>query len=131
MSVGFTGTRRGMTMKQRTGLSRMLHRLFRGGHDEFRHGACVGADCEAARLARSIGFKVIAHPSTMTETQGNHPSHATLPQKHPLARNRDIVRASTVLVATPKETEEVRRSGTWMTIRAARKKGIPVHVIAP
>lgn len=45
-----------------------------------------------------------------------------------LKRDDRIVYHSDVLVAFPKTRNEVMRSGTWATIRRARKKGIPVKL---
>jgi len=35
------------------------------------------------------------------------------------------------MIATPGEVDEQLRSGTWSTVRFARKQGKPVHVILP
>jgi predicted Rossmann fold nucleotide-binding protein DprA/Smf involved in DNA uptake len=48
-----------------------------------------------------------------------------------LSRNRDIVRDTEMLVATPGEEAEHLRSGTWSTVRFARKLGRSVWVILP
>jgi predicted Rossmann fold nucleotide-binding protein DprA/Smf involved in DNA uptake len=53
------------------------------------------------------------------------------PPRSFLERNHDIVDASEVLVAIPKETEEVLRSGTWATIRYAHKLRRRVMIIYP
>jgi hypothetical protein len=49
-----------------------------------------------------------------------------------LVRNRHIVDASSVLIATPKGDEELR-SGTWSTVRYARKirRDFTIKIIAP
>ena len=39
----------------------------------------------------------------------------------PLQRNRWVVRHARRLLACPKETHEVQRSGTWATIRLGRR----------
>ena len=36
-----------------------------------------------------------------------------------------------MMIAAPSEAEEQRRSGTWSTVRFARKQGKPVFVISP
>jgi len=48
-----------------------------------------------------------------------------------LVRNQDIVNECDVLVATPKENNEVLRSGTWATIRRATKAKKPVLIVNP
>lgn len=54
-----------------------------------------------------------------------------IPIKPPLVRNHDIVDSTELLIACPKEQVEVLRSGTWATIRYARKKEITVWLIDP
>jgi hypothetical protein len=57
------------------------------------------------------------------------------PQTHELkpylARNKDIVRATEMLVAAPAQDIEQLRSGTWSTVRFARKMERAVWVILP
>jgi hypothetical protein len=38
-----------------------------------------------------------------------------------LERNLTIVQHSDIVIVTPKEDDEVQRSGTWATVRRARK----------
>lgn len=45
-------------------------------------------------------------------------------------RNHDIVDATEWLIATPKKFEEIR-SGTWATVRYAKKVKKPVTIIWP
>ena len=53
------------------------------------------------------------------------------PQQEYLNRNHNIVDASEILIACPAQTEEVIRSGTWATIRYARKNNKIIRFIGP
>ena len=53
------------------------------------------------------------------------------PAKPPLDRNHDIVERCDLLIATPHTVEEQLRSGTWATIRYARKVHRPHYIIRP
>ena len=44
------------------------------------------------------------------------------PQKPYLERNRNIVDNTTMLVAFPNNNKELLKSGTWSTIRYAKKR---------
>lgn len=96
------------------------------------HGDCVGADQEAAEFCLAQGFSLVCHPpvdeAARAFTRGNMITHAA---KTHLARNRDIVDSSDVLVACPPTKERLPRGGTWYTIDYARKKGLRMIVIAP
>lgn len=128
MRVGFTGTRRGMTEAQRTELLRLLREWL---PTEFHHGACIGADAEAHEVVRLVKEgrpahtvpKIVVHPCG-SKTQRAHCPGAfeVLNVLPPLVRNRRIVDAVDVLVAAP-AGPEVQRSGTWATVRYARKVG--------
>ena len=62
-------------------------------------------------------------------TNHTRPSDQTLPPKDYLDRNHDIVDQTDLLIATPKENTEVLRSGTWATIRYAKKINKPTWII--
>jgi imidazolonepropionase-like amidohydrolase len=114
-SVGFTGTRKGMTPWQLEGVKVFLVRAISDGAKDFHHGCAVGADTEAAALAKRLGFNIVEHPAT----------------GDPLGRNRKIVAASERMVAAPGEAKELLRSGTWATVRYSRKAGVPLSVVLP
>jgi hypothetical protein len=135
MKVGFTGTREGLTPAQRDSFEQHFIRL---GATHFHHGACVGADAEVAvwvataRMPQPASSAVRplrvwcvihAHPSNtpgMTEPQAvNLADYVYLPMR-PLDRNRNIVDETETLIACPKGEEEIR-SGTWYTVRYARR----------
>jgi predicted Rossmann fold nucleotide-binding protein DprA/Smf involved in DNA uptake len=48
-----------------------------------------------------------------------------------LKRNKDIVRGTELLLATLAEASEQHRSGTWSTVRFARKQGRAIWLIQP
>ena len=131
MKIGFTGTREGMTKRQKKELERLLVEFLRGGASEFHHGDCVGADEEAHTIASALGYKVVVHPPERAILRAFCAGDVILPKKGYLQRNKDIVDSTDVLIAAPKSGTEVLRSGTWSTIRYARRKGKQVIVLEP
>lgn len=139
MRIAFTGTRDGLTDAQRDAVATWLRDNVIEG-SVLRHGACVGADAEFVLLIESLprhrrdSVTIIAHPSNlprMTDTASILSSDLCEGAKPPLERNRDMVDASLVLLACPKGNVEEQRSGTWASIRYARKVGRKVVVIWP
>lgn len=129
MKVGFTGTRVGMTAAQAERFRKLLLELL---PTEFHHGDCIGSDAEAHDLT-SVYIECHIHPCNIPDMRAYKETKPEFmyPEKPPLERNRDIVNATDVLVATPKEPYEVQQSGTWATIRYARKLGRKVYLIQP
>jgi hypothetical protein len=131
MRVGFTGTRDGMTRAQIVALNGWWEML---SVEEFHHGGCVGADADAVACALNFTrARITAHPGdiqNLTSWKAVEDSDVALPAKPCLERNRDIVDAADVLVACPKGEEE-QRSGTWATVRYARRRGKRIIRIAP
>jgi hypothetical protein len=121
MTLGFTGTRKGMTAGQKTQLRDFFYAITLNGDDaaeykhEFHHGCAVGADTEAAAAARRHKCIVFEHP---------------IDARGPLERNRDIVAACDLLIAAPETDTEQLRSGTWATVRYARAAGKPVVMLS-
>ena len=129
--VGFTGTRDRMTYLQRESLRVVLAEFASPAGVELHHGDCVGADAEAAWIARAFGFRVVCHPPTDDSRRAFAPSDVTLPAEPFLSRNRAIVDACAVLVAAPSSFGEQYRSGTWSTVRYARRVGRRTVVVRP
>ena len=99
--------------------------------NEFHHGDCIGADEIAWILANYAGYHTLAHPCDIAEKRAFTNSDTIFSTLPPLARNRTIVDVSDLVVATPGEEEEVLRSGTWATIRYAKKQNRPLIIIFP
>jgi hypothetical protein len=128
-SVGFTGSRQGMTEDQLRTVRNWLLMLPDG---PFHHGDCVGADAEADTLAKQTMRPVIIHPPTNNRFRAFCTNARETREAQPyLQRNGAIVRECDVLIATPRTDAEQRRSGTWSTIRYARKLSKPILLISP
>lgn len=130
--IGFTGTQVGCTDSQIAALTRTLVSL---APDVLHHGSCIGADAQAHYLARVMGVAVEKHPPRITSKMARCPmlpGEVTHAPEDYLVRNRAIVAATIILVACPKEeTGEEIRSGTWATVRYARKLKREVHIVRP
>lgn len=129
MIIGFTGTRQGMTDLQKDTLHLLLKRRYQPG-DEFHHGNCMGADEEAALIAKEIGYKTIAHPSNLVSWTSSYISDLTLDPKPPLERNRDIVDVCDELYAAPKldaKPKVLAGQGTWYTVNYAEQIKKPIY----
>lgn len=105
---------------------------------ELHHGCCEGADASMHEITRVLkpDVRIVGHPGT--DQHGESPSRAYrlrdldeewAPEPY-LDRDRVIVRVCDLLVACP-HGPEARRSGTWSTIRYARKAGKPILIIWP
>lgn len=133
IKIGFTGTQKGMTQRQKEQVELILtFHKFAGGIGAVHHGDCIGADDEFNTIAGKYCLVRIAHPSSNTPGKRAYGRcEVTLSAKPALERNHDIVDAADIMIATPKERREVLRSGTWATIRYCKKMGKIVHVIYP
>lgn len=127
MRLGFTGTQKGMTRLQRITLEKYL--VDNGG--EFHHGDCIGADGEAHDLAVYYAWSPIIHPPSNPEKRAFKKSGRIGHPMPYLDRNRIIVSETDALIATPGEYKEQLRSGTWSTIRYARKLKRKIIIIFP
>lgn len=127
MIVGMTGTRSGVSAEQVLAMVEMLD-----GASALHHGDCVGADAAAHRTASTMHVHVVVHPpSIITHRAFCRGSDVVVLEPRPyLVRNKEIVRSSEIVWAFPSGPEELR-SGTWSTVRFARKTGVPVVVVYP
>lgn len=129
MKIGFTGTQRGMTREQKDTFLILLNRMV---VTEFHHGDCIGADADAHDEVRVWTMaKVVIHPPVYSSKRAFKKGEAVMPVLPYLVRNKNIVKASETMIATPGEVEEQLRSGTWSTIRFARKLRRQLYIIYP
>jgi hypothetical protein len=130
MKVGFTGSRRGMSEAQERAVATFLEQMRE--LSEAHHGDCVGADAAFHGLCLARGVQVHVHPPTDPKHRAFcSGADSEAPARGYQERNRDIVDASEALIATPGGFREVTRSGTWATIRYAKKAGRPVFLVFP
>jgi len=129
MRVGFTGTQRGMTEKQKNKVRDLFILL---AATEFHHGDCIGADAHAHDIFKCCRKqRIVLHPPTIPDKRAFCSAHHSLPPLPYLDRNKEIVLSTDLLIATPGEPDEQLRSGTWSTIRFARKQGRPLYIVLP
>ena len=128
-AIGFTGTQAGVSPERIEKFRAFMADAADKGWVVFRHGDCIGADAQAHKVARSLKYYIIGH---LPEYDGKrafcHFDETWIPKPY-MVRNQDIVDNSQILVALPKDPDhEELRSGTWSTIRKARKAGKKVFI---
>ena len=121
--LSVTGTRQGTTDVQHSRLSDIIALCRVRGFGVFHDGDCVGVDVQAVEIAFAHGYHCVGHPSTASTRAYFIGRHEMRGPMSPLERNRVMVDECDLLVACPKEFNEIMRSGTWATIRYAKKIG--------
>lgn len=127
MKIGFTGTRLGMNQLQAE-----IFRIFIVQHfpiDEFHHGDCIGADADAHNIIESLKIPITIHPPIDDRFRAKCKSQFSVLKKGYLERNQDIVDQTDTLIAVPEGFNELVRSGTWSTVRYARKCSKSIYII--
>lgn len=121
MKIGFTGSRHGMSNRQKEKFVELLKAM---NPTEFHHGDCEGADAEAHDLVREHFPEVVivVHPPELEDKRAYRQGDMTcIPLGYTL-RDERIVDSTEFLFAAPLSDQEQRRSGTWYTIRYARRR---------
>jgi hypothetical protein len=126
--ISFTGTQHGLTSLQANALHWYLS--WSTGPFVFVHGDCIGADAQAHDIAAALGWTIQIYPSTVVSKRAFKLAPHNMHPMAPLARNTLIAKAGDMLIACP-SGPEILRSGTWSTVRRARKAGKPITVIWP
>lgn len=135
MIVGFTGTQYLKPYHH----EKLFHVLNKIQADKFVVGGCIGVDTFVAWYGFSHNIPVhVIVPSIRTKVDTNYKVYATTVEELPPGhrepyrqRNTRLVTQSDALVAFPMYGEldsRSRRSGTWMTIRIARRHNKPVSI---
>lgn len=120
MKIGFTGTQLGMSQHQK---EQFVLELYELNPTEFHHGDCIGADAEAHDIVREFfpDVKIVGHlPKANSKRAYKKCDEYRDPLPY-LERDHKIVDETDYLFGAPKADAEVLRSGTWATIRYARK----------
>jgi hypothetical protein len=125
--IGFTGTQEGMSQHQK---EQFVLKMLELQPTEFHHGDCIGADAEAHDIVREFfpNVKIVVYPPISTKKRAFKQGDEFKEPESYITRDYKIVDAVEHLIGTPKTNVEVIRSGTWTTIRYARKTNKP-HTI--
>lgn len=105
--------------------------------DRLVHGCCTGVDelCTFLVIGEGPSITAIVPPNRRLVSQRAYKNSDEIvlipdgPDGYK-RRNQEVVDRSDVLLAFPMYPENhplSRRSGTWQTVRLARRKGIPVY----
>jgi hypothetical protein len=121
MKIGFTGSREGMSNKQKEQFVLLLQDM---GMTEFHHGDCEGADAEAHDIVREFfpDVRIVVHPPFKSSKRAYKNGDEIREPDDYLPRDERIVNETMFLFGAPKSNTELKRSGTWYTIRYARRK---------
>lgn len=140
--MGITASRHGMTAPQGKALRALIEKF---KPREFHHGDCVGGDEDGheiydnwrrstSALTLDEAHVIHVHPPDDDKLRARVKLREgdVLHEEKPYhARNHDIVNVSTIMVGLPYTAEEEVKSGTWATIRYAKKHGMKPYVIRP
>lgn len=117
--VGFTGTREEPSELQ---LKWLRDKLIELEARQLHHGDCVGADTAANAIAGELSIYRVVHPPINGSMRAFCEAEEYRAPKDYDVRNHNIVLESEVLLALP-PCPEILRSGTWSTVRFARRIG--------
>ena len=128
--IGFTGTKIGFSNKQICLFKNLVNKY---SFQEFHHGDCVGADKQAHDIIRNLypNVKIICHLPINDNLRAFCICDKYKVPKSYLERNRAIVNHTDLLIAISGTVKEQLRSGTWATIRFARKSQKEIRIILP
>jgi len=130
VKIGFTGNRQGLNDEQKEKIMSILD-----NYDNIivNHGDCVGSDTEFHNLCRKReDKKIIIHifPPNIRTFRGFNHGDLIMEEKPYLERNLNIIKNSSILIACPRDKDkEELRSGTWSTIRQARKHNLLLYIL--
>lgn len=134
--IGFTGSRKGMTETQEAAIGNLIQEWIQEHTEECleaHHGDSVGADTQFHAICQEAGIAVVIHPSVDTADRAfNEAAREDRPPQKFKQQSLAIVRSCDVLLAAPDGwKEKLRGSGTWMTVRVARKSSKRIVVCFP
>ena len=150
-TIGFTGTRHGMTETQFEVVQCLVQsaHIRHGTYIRGVHGDCLGADIQFHEICAFVGIPIILRPCIIDKWRAflGTDEAVRLPEEFdgrpriskihvpddPFCRNRRIVADSHVMIAAPITPSEQPRGGTWQTIRQSRKfkPPKPMFIVSP
>lgn len=133
-TIGITGSRHGATPEQLDRAEILLHaaHMVHGARLLVVHGSCVGVDAQIDAFCARTGVEVVCRPSWLRRWTASVCAVQIAAPAAPRVRNRAIVRQSNLLIACPQGAEALHpRSGTWVTVRMARRHRVPCRIVWP
>ena len=127
MILGVTGSRDGGGFKRQ---GKFFQFLCNNNVSGLHHGDCIGWDEECHEICAHYGIKIVMYPPIEDRYRAFCKGGDRMPPKPYLDRNKDIVNAVDFLIAAP-DGPERQRSGTWSTVRYAKKVGVKGVVWMP
>ena len=134
IKIGFTGTRKGLTPIQKEEIKLILDK-----YDNIivSHGDCIGSDTDFHNLI--INYKnihinknitICIFPPNDPKLRAFNTGDLLMKEEPYLTRNLNIIKNCSILIACPidKNREELR-SGTWSTVRNARKHNLLIYLL--
>jgi predicted Rossmann fold nucleotide-binding protein DprA/Smf involved in DNA uptake len=139
MIIGFTGTRFGLTPAQGAALADVVLRPACYYAERHLNGGCRGADREMFAYLLGLDGVIEVLPGSVEQAAWAEEQRASLlgrryiiHEVEPyLARDLKIALRCNRLIACPGTATEQLRSGTWATVRYARKAGKPITLVLP
>lgn len=124
IELGVTASRKGISSHQANSFRGFLRINFIP--IIFHNGCCVGGDEKTLKIVLGMypDTKIYYHPplnKTLVFKYETRKIDVVFPEKDYLDRNKCIVDSCKHLVCFPELNNETQRSGTWSTIRYARK----------
>jgi hypothetical protein len=133
--IGFTGNREGLSDDQKTKIKEILDKC--ETDITVLHGDCVGADTDFHNLC--INYKqrnpdknltIHIYPPNNKTMRAFNVGDLIMNEEPYLVRNDNILKNSHYLIACPIDKNiEILRSGTWSTIRKARKQNKIIYIL--
>lgn len=137
-SVSFTGTASApLPRPQLDAVRAVLAAARTAGADWFRFGLCINADAQAARVARTLGYRLNGYPGRDIGEAARDDIECDALEPLPprrdreLTRNRSLAEDGDVLLVAPRQPRMILRSGTWATVRYAHRQLTPVLIALP
>ena len=127
--LGFTGSQTGMSRPQHLFIQSYIQQT-QPSICSTHHGDCVGADAEFNDICIDANVSVTLHPPTNDEKRAFCSADQVRTPLPFLERNKKIVDACSLLIACPNGPEKPR-SGTWATIRHARRQKRRLIIVMP
>jgi hypothetical protein len=139
--IGISGTRQGLTDIQLKKVENILIKLQSKYEDmEMHHGDCIGSDQQIHEMVveKNLVQSIVIHPPKNAALRSfcENCFNDTIIikqefEKDYLDRNKDIVAISELMIITPKENDEIVKSGTWMSYRTSKKLNKKTLLIKP